>query len=135
MPSRQSRRTSCSPTPSISIAAITQWINVSSPRDSHFGFGQRCIASPSGLTICALQSGQRSGMRNGRSDDLRDHVTRALDDDVVADAEVLAIDVGFVVQRRLGNRDAADLDRLELRPRVERSRAADADVNLDELRL
>jgi hypothetical protein len=48
----------------MSIAAITQWLSVSRPRDSHFGFGQRCIASPSGLTIFAPQSGHFSGIRN-----------------------------------------------------------------------
>ncbi len=44
----------------------TQLMSVSSPRDSHFGFGQRCIASPSGLTIFVPQSGHFSGIRNFR---------------------------------------------------------------------
>ena len=44
---------------------MTQLISVSSPRDGQARFGQRCITSPSGLTISASQSGQRSGIRNG----------------------------------------------------------------------
>ena len=67
--------------------------------------------------------------------DLRDHVARALDDDRVALADVLAVDVLLVVERRLGDGDAADLDRLGAAPRVERARAPDADVDLEELRL
>ena len=139
MPSAHSRRTSCSPTPSMSAAAMTQLISDSRPRDSQAGFGQRCITSPSGLTISASQSGQFAGMRKGlvpalvrehRADDLRDHVAGALDDHDVALADVLAVDVLLVVERRLGDGDAADLDRLQLRPRVERARAADADVDL-----
>ena len=49
----------------MSAAACTQLISDSSPRDGQARFGHRCIASPSGLTISALQSGHRSGMRNG----------------------------------------------------------------------
>ena len=57
-------------------------------------------------------------------DDLRDDVAGALDDDRVADAQVLAVadrlavgadplDVVLVVERRVGDDDAADGDRLE----------------------
>ena len=49
----------------MSIAAVTQLISVSSPREGQPRFGQRCITSPSGLTISASQSGQRSGIANG----------------------------------------------------------------------
>ena len=49
----------------MSSAAPTQWISVSRPRDGQARFGQRCITSPSGLTIPSSQSGQRSGIRNG----------------------------------------------------------------------
>src|SRR5438876_790698 len=64
-PSAHSRRTNCSPTPSMSMAALTQVMSVSSPREGQARFGQRCIASPSGLTISAAQSGQRFGILNG----------------------------------------------------------------------
>src|SRR4029078_9158784 len=68
--------------------------------------------------------------RQHRTNDLRDHVACALDDDLVALADVLAVDVLFVVQRRARDGDAADLDRLEDRPGVERSGATDADRDL-----
>ena len=134
----QSLRTNCSPTPSMSIAAPTQWISVSSPRDGQPRFGHRCITSPSGLTTGVSQSGHRSGMRNGfeprrvwqdRADHLWDHVAGPLDDDDVAFADVLAVDVLLVVERRGRDRDAADRYGLQLRPRVERARAADADMD------
>src|SRR5206468_1437265 len=49
-------------------------------------------------------------------------------------ADLLAVDVLFVVQRRARDRDAADLDRREDRPWVERTGAADADHDLLEPR-
>src|SRR5207237_10458807 len=55
----------------------------------------------------------------GRPDDLRDHVTGALHDHVVADTNVLAVDVLLVVQGRARDGHAADLDVLEPRPRAE----------------
>ena len=86
--------------------------------------------------ICRHFEGLRpSRMRWHRADHLRDDVAGALDDHGVALANVLAVDVLLVVQRRLRHRHAADLDGLELRPRVERSGSPDADVNLLELRL
>ena len=48
----------------MSIAAVTQLISVSSPRDGHARLGQRCMTSPSGFTTASLQSGHRSGIRN-----------------------------------------------------------------------
>src|SRR4029078_57927 len=63
-------------------------------------------------------------------DDLRDHVARALHDHVVADTDVLAGDVLFVVESRARDRDASDLDRLKESPRIERARAADTDPDL-----
>src|SRR5690348_8321086 len=47
-------------------------------------------------------------------DDLRDDVAGALHDDHVAVAEILARDLILVVQRRAGDDDAADIDRLEI---------------------
>ena len=123
----------------MSAAPITQLFSVSRPRDGQARFGQRCITSPSGFTISAPHSGQCVGIRNGfvpsamlprRTDDLRDHVAGALHDHVVALADVLAVDVLLVVQRRARDRHAADLDGLEHRPRVEVARAADANADL-----
>ncbi len=64
-----------------------------------------------------------------RADDLRDDVTGALDDDGVADAHVLAADLVFVVQRGVGDDDAADVDRLEPCDGRERAGAANLDFN------
>src|SRR5205085_10348171 len=74
-------------------------------------------------------------VRAGRPDDLRDHVAGALDDDDVALADLLAVDVLLVVQRRPRDGDTADLDRLEDGPRVERAGPADANGDLQQLRL
>jgi hypothetical protein len=59
-------------------------------------------------------------VRAGGPDDLRDDVSGALDDDVVAFADLLAVDVFLVVEGRARDGDAADLDRLHHRPGVER---------------
>ena len=64
-------------------------------------------------------------------ENLRDHVARALHDDGVADAHVLARDLVLVVQRGVLDDDAADRDRLQLGDR--RQRAGAADLNLDTL--
>ena len=123
----------------MSIAAVTQLISVSSPREGQARFGQRCMTSPSGFTTSAPQRGQWLGIRNsfvpfamrpGRPDDLRDHVPRALDDHEVALANLLAVDVLLVVERRARDGDAADLDRLEDPPRIESTGPADADRDL-----
>ena len=54
-----------------------------------------------------------------RREHLRDHVAGAQHDHLLADADVLAREVLLVVQRRLLDRDAADVDRLEHRVRVQ----------------
>ncbi len=71
----------------------------------------------------------------GRPDDLRNHVPGPLHDHEVALADLLAVDVLLVVQRRARDGDTADLDRLEQRPRVERTRPPDADQDLVQRRL
>ena len=43
---------------------MTQLFRDSSPRDGQSLFGQRCMTSPSGLTMSASQSGHFFGMRN-----------------------------------------------------------------------
>ena len=63
------------------------------------------------------------------ADDLRDDVAGALHDHRVADAHVLARDLVLVVQRGVGDDDAADGDRLEPGDRRQRAGAADLDVD------
>ena len=69
-------------------------------------------------------------MREDWADDLRDHVARPLHDHRVTLADVLAVDVVLVVQRRVRDRDSADDHGLELSPRIERARPAHADADL-----
>src|SRR6476659_8396563 len=66
---------------------------------------------------------------SGRPDDLRDHVAGPLDDHEVALTDVLAVDVLLVVERRRRDRDTTHVDRLELRPGIERAGASDPDVD------
>ena len=72
------------------------------------------------------------GMREHRSDDLRDHVSGSLDDHGVPLANVLAVDVLLVVERRGRDGDAPDHHGLELRPRVEGAGSPDTDVDAAE---
>ena len=60
---------------------------------------------------------------------LRDHVAGALDAHGVADPHVLAGDLILVVERRIGDDDAADRDRLQPRHGGQRTGAADLDVD------
>ena len=60
-----------------------------------------------GLTVCGTLIEQNLN-------DLRDHITRTLDDDRIANADVLARDFIFIVQGRIGDDDAADRHRLQL---------------------
>ena len=69
-----------------------------------------------------------------RRDHLGDDIARALDDDRVADADVLAVDVLLVVERRHLDARPADDDRLEHGEGVERARAAHVDGDVEELR-
>ncbi len=107
------------------MAALTQWMRVSSPRDGHARFGQRCMTSPSGFTTRTPQSGHAAGILHSTvpstcfargPDDLRDDVAGPLHDHAIALADLLAVDVLFVVQGGRRDRHAADLHRLELRP-------------------
>jgi hypothetical protein len=74
-------------------------------------------------------------VRPGRSHDLRDDVAGALDDHPVALADLLAVDVLLVVEGRARDHDAADVDGLHDRPRIEGAGAADADRDREQLRL
>jgi hypothetical protein len=69
-----------------------------------------------------------------RSDDLRDDLAGALHLHPVADAEVLVPDQLEIVQRRQLHDRTADLDGLEHGERVDRARAADVDLDVQELR-
>ncbi len=62
-----------------------------------------------------------------RAHDLGDHVARPLHDHGIALADVLAVDVLLVVQRRQRHRHPTDHHRLEHRKRVERPGAAHVD--------
>ncbi len=62
-------------------------------------------------------------------EDLRDDIAGALNAHRVADAHVLARDLVLVVQRRVGDDDAADRHRIELRDRRQRAGAADLDFD------
>ena len=93
-------------------------------------FGQR-VNTPGPFSVGVAHDGhvgRRRGDRaaigpldrvRSRRDDLRDHVARAQDDHVVADAHVLAREVLLVVQRGELDRHAADVDRLQHGERVQ----------------
>ncbi len=74
------------------------------------------------------------GPAGRRPQDLRDHFSRPCHLDPVPDADILRGDQVGVVQRGVGNRDAADLDRLEHGVGIERPRAPDVDADLEQLR-
>ena len=71
----------------------------------------------------------RRALLQDHAEDLRDHVAGALHNHGVADAHVLAGDLVLVVQRRILHDHAADGDRLQLRNRRQRARAADLDFD------
>ena len=108
-------------------------------RSGQSRFGQR-VKTP-GLIVGVLQNGQLAGgvgfgarscaldRVRRRRDDLRDHVAGAQDDHVVAGADVLAREVLLVVQRRRLHGDAADVDGLERRERVQVAELADVPVD------
>ena len=82
-----------------------------------------------------LGKNKRSGLRRPflkhRAQDLRDDVARALHDDRIADADILARDLVLVVKRCVLHDDAANGDGREFRHR--RQRACAADLNIDVL--
>ena len=109
-------------------------------------FGQIVKTESSGLTVGVSQTGQRSGgvrLRRAvgalghvrrRRDHLRDHVAGAQHDHLLADAQVLAREVLLVVQRRLLDGDAADVDRLEHRVGVQVSELAGVPADVEQRR-
>src|SRR5205823_9529620 len=64
--------------------------------------------------------------------DLRNDIARSLHDDGVADADVFALNLILVVERRILNDDAADGYRLEAGNRRQGAGAADLDVDVFE---
>ena len=121
-----------------------KWISPCTIWAGHERFGQRTCTSPGGCTTGVEQAGHSAGIEKGRSfagpllgerrHDLRYHVARPLDDDAVADPQVLAGDVVLVVERRELDGGAADHDRLELREGHQRPGAADVDLDRVERR-
>ena len=69
-----------------------------------------------------------------RPDDLRDNLPRALDDDVVSDADVLPADIVLVMERRLFHRDAAHLHGFQYGVWVQRAGASDVDADAEQPR-
>ena len=87
----------------------------------------RAVVGHAELALAAVAPGQDG------PDDLRDHVARALDDHVIADAHVLELDDVLVVERRHAHDHAADGDRLEHRERIERAGAPDVEADVEQL--
>ncbi len=79
----------------------------------------------------ALVAGAEAG---DRGDDLRDHLAGTLDDDGVADANVLAVDVALVVEGGHADVRAANDDGLEDGERGEDAGAPDVDGDVAQLR-
>ena len=106
--------------------------------------GQIVKTLSSGLTVGVLQIGHllrrlrlrraRIRAREFRRDHLGDDVARAHDDDLVADPDVLASEVLLVVEGRGGDRDAADVDRLQHREGNQVTGPADVPDDLLQLR-
>jgi hypothetical protein len=65
----------------------------------------------------------------GDADDVRNHVAGALDQHGIAGAEIFAADFVQVMQRRVRNRNARELHRLEFRDRGQRTDPADLDLD------
>ncbi len=101
-----------------------------------------------GLALGALDRAPADGADGGRDvdrpvplgvgrdgpDDGRDHVAGPLDHDVVADADVARRDVVGVVERRARDRDAADLDRLQDRERLDDARPPHVVLDVEQTR-
>ena len=65
-----------------------------------------------------------------RSNNLRNYIAGAFDDNHVANANILATNIVSIVQRRELDGDPAQSHRLKHRVRVHRARAADVDADL-----
>src|SRR5204863_517800 len=66
-----------------------------------------------------------------RLEHIGDDVARSLDEHVVADADVLALDLVHVVERSVRDRYAADVDRFERGDRSDHAGAADARPDIE----
>ena len=117
-----------------------KWRIASRTTAGHAGFTQRSATSPGSRTAGSPQTGQRLGMTYGgalrgpllehHAHDLGDDVAPLLDDDGVPDADVLSRQVLVVVERGALDRRSGELDRVEVRDRRERPRAADVHADL-----
>ena len=66
------------------------------------------------------------------ADNLWDHIAGPLHDDRIADADILARNLVFVVQRGIGHNHAADRDGLKLGDGRQGTRAANLDLDVAE---
>src|SRR5207302_1036174 len=95
-----------------------------------FALGLPDLGAAERAVLRHLERLRAAAVRPRRPDDLGNHVACALDDDVVALANVLAVDVLLVVERCARDGHASDLHALEHRPRVERPGPPDPDQDL-----
>ena len=110
----------------------------------HWLLMQRTATWPSSFTTLLPHSGQVVGMRNFFSLPVRASVLHAhhrrnhfagfFDHDAVADANVFALDLVFIVQRRATDRAAAHEHRLKHGDRREGSGASDLNDDVDQTR-
>jgi hypothetical protein len=89
------------------------------------------VAAADGASLRELILSQPARLVGNDPDDLRDNIAGALDDNRIADADVLAFDLVFVVQGRIRDDDPADRHRLQ--PRNGRQLAGAAHLNADVL--
>src|SRR5256885_596929 len=137
----QNCRTDCSPTPSMSAAACTQLISDSSPREGQALFGQRCIASPSGFTMSAPQSGHCFGILNGfvpgwcspAGPTICGMTSPARCTTTTSPSRMSLRLMSSSLCSVAPDGDAADLDGFEHRPRIERAGPPHADRDLLQL--
>ena len=128
---------------------LTKWRMLSTICAGHERLGQRTATSPSLRTtrdpheghVAASANaeprlvrlrGLRTLLADDRADDLRDHFAGALDDDLVAGADVLAADVVEIVQRGALYRHTADLDRRQDGERSKHTRSPHADLDREQ---
>ena len=102
--------------------------------------GLAAVLGPGGRAADRADGGRDDRLGIGRPllghrpDDLRDDLTRLLDDDRVADPHVAPGELAEVVQRGVGDRRARHADRLHPGPRRELAGLADLDLDAEQPR-